>query len=250
MAQMQMGAFQHKQQAAADALAKQAGLQQAQAQIFQAPQDQRPELLTGLVGEYGLPAYTQTQKALGLDPELSKTRSVSEKAMRKEFMGLPPVKDFAKISDAMGRIQKSAEKPSAAGDMAMIFNFMKVLDPGSTVREGEFASAEQATGVPGRVVNLYNRLLKGERLSPPQRADFYNRARSLYTGQAEGVRTLSEQYRGLAERRQLDPQNILFSYERDFPEMEVPVDQPVSQEITKKIGDTTYVKRGDQWFEK
>ena len=48
---------------------------------------------------------------------------------RKEFTGLKPVKDFSEVSFAFSRIVRSAADPSPAGDLALIFNFMKVLDP-------------------------------------------------------------------------------------------------------------------------
>jgi len=102
--------------------------------------------------------------------------------LRKEFQGIKEVKDFQSQVSALGRIMSSAQDPSAAGDLALIFNYMKMLDPGSTVREGEFATAEQAAGVPTRVLNLYNRVREGTRLSPEQRADFTGRARTIYDG--------------------------------------------------------------------
>jgi hypothetical protein len=52
LAQMQMGSYEQKQQAAADALAKQAGLQQRQSEIFGMAPEERPEALTGIIGEY------------------------------------------------------------------------------------------------------------------------------------------------------------------------------------------------------
>ena len=52
--------------------------------------------------------------------------------------------DFFKVRDAFNRVVTSAEDPSAAGDLALIFNFMKTLDPGSVVRESEFSTAAQA----------------------------------------------------------------------------------------------------------
>jgi len=88
--------------------------------------------------------------------------------------------DYIKIEDAYGRVQASAEDPSAAGDLALIFNYMKMLDPGSTVREGEFATAQNAGGVDQRIVSLYNRIMEGERLSPSQRSDFTNRSGKLF----------------------------------------------------------------------
>jgi hypothetical protein len=58
---------------------------------------------------------------------------------------------------------------------------MKILDPGSTVREGEFANAQNSGGVDDRVIALYNSLFAGTRLSQVQRDDFINRASRLYS---------------------------------------------------------------------
>ena len=103
--------------------------------------------------------------------------------------------DLKKVDVAFRKVNSAPE--SAAGDMALIFNYMKLLDPGSTVREGEFATAEQAAGVSDRVMNAYNKTLTGERLNPAQRTDFINTAKSAYAAQRdaadESVRLLLEQ---------------------------------------------------------
>jgi len=39
-----------------------------------------------------------------------------------------------------------------------------MLDPGSVVRESEFATAQNAAGVPDQVRNMYNKVLSGTRL--------------------------------------------------------------------------------------
>lgn len=54
-----------------------------------------------------------------------------------------------------------------------------MLDPGSVVRESEFATAQNAASVPERVRSSFNRVLSGEKLSPKQRKDFVGRANSL-----------------------------------------------------------------------
>ena len=95
---------------------------------------------------------------------------------RKEFASLPPVKQFSDQTSAYGRVVASVDDPSPSGDLALIFNFMKVLDPGSVVREGEFATAQNAGGIDQRTRSLYNRITSGERLTPEQRADFADRA--------------------------------------------------------------------------
>jgi len=98
--------------------------------------------------------------------------------LRKEFTGLS--KEFIMQRDAIGRVQASAQDPSAAGDLALIFNFMKILDPGSTVREGEFATAENAAGIPERIRAKWNKAKAGERLTKKSRADFVGRANKLF----------------------------------------------------------------------
>lgn len=87
---------------------------------------------------------------------------------------------FKAVEDASARIKASAKDPSAAGDLALIFSFMRMQDPTSTVREGEFATAQNATGVPERVRNIWNRVLAGERLGDEQRKDFLNTADKLF----------------------------------------------------------------------
>lgn len=99
-----------------------------------------------------------------------------EAKMRAEYNN--QTKNFGEVKAAYGRVLASEE--TAAGDLALIFSYMKMLDPGSVVREGEFATAEQAAGVPDRIINIYNKLLTGERLNPDQRKMFSSQAKSLY----------------------------------------------------------------------
>ena len=94
-------------------------------------------------------------------------------------------KEFRTVEDSFARIKAVAEKPSAAGDLALIFNFMKMLDPGSTVRESEFATAQNAAGVDEIIRNQWNRVRNGERLGVNTRADFLGQANSLFTAQQD-----------------------------------------------------------------
>lgn len=94
-------------------------------------------------------------------------------------------KEFKTVEDSFARIQAVALKPSAAGDLALIFNFMKMLDPGSTVRETEFANAQNAAGVPEIVRAQWARLKNGERLGEVQRADFLGQTEALFAAQQQ-----------------------------------------------------------------
>jgi len=128
---------------------------------------------------------------------------------RKEFTALPQVKSFADQTTAYGRIISSIADPSPAGDLSLIFNYMKVLDPGSVVREGEFATAQNAGSIDDRTRSLYNRIVSGERLSESQRADFADRATRLYSGAEEQYRSIADQYGQFAEAAGLPAAQVI-----------------------------------------
>lgn len=132
----------------------------------------------------------------------------TEQKLRKEFSGVSTVEDFYKVSDAYRRVEASATDPSAAGDLALIFNYMKMLDPNSVVRETEFATAQNAAGVPERIRALFNRTVDGQRLTEETRSDFVNRADLLFQAQASGFNEVVGQYRALAQEYGLEPDRI------------------------------------------
>lgn len=127
------------------------------------------------------------------------TRQVGT-ALRKELDGLPETKAFKDVDFAYRKLQAAAADPSAAGDLSLIFGYMKLLDPGSTVREGEFANAQNAGGLDSRLVAKYNQVLSGQRLAPEVRADFMRQAQGLYAVHEDKYRQAVERYRGLADR--------------------------------------------------
>lgn len=115
---------------------------------------------------------------------------------------------FASLTDSYGRIQASAQNPDAAGDLALIFNYMKMLDPGSTVREGEFATAQNSASIPNRIWAAYNRVLSGERMAEGQRREFVGRADKLYQRASQTYQGRRSEYHDLARRMNFDPEQI------------------------------------------
>lgn len=138
--------------------------------------------------------------------------------LRKERSGLPVTKATQEISAAYNKIQNAAKSPSPAGDMSLIFGYMKILDPGSTVREGEYATAQNATNVPAQTLNLYNRIISGERLNPQQREDFMKQAGGLYRAQLALQRQVDSHYAGYAQKSGIDPRDVLVNFEANNPD--------------------------------
>ena len=139
-------------------------------------------------------------------------------ALRKEFTSLSRIKNFSDITEAYTRIIKSAKDPSAAGDLALIFNYMKVLDPASVVRESEFAAAAKAGGLGPRIQAAVEQIERGTRLAPEQRADFVNRATQIYQGTEEQARPIYQTYEEIAIARGFDPKKALpeFGYKGEL----------------------------------
>ena len=123
--------------------------------------------------------------------------------LRKEY--LDQSKNFIDVRDSYSRLQAVASDPSAAGDISIIFSYMKMLDPGSVVREGEQATAQNAAGIPDRIRNLYNKTITGERLSPKQRQDFVNQGQKLYNKASEQQQKSSSMYQNIAKKSGLTP---------------------------------------------
>lgn len=118
-------------------------------------------------------------------------------------------KDLRKVDSAFRKIQKAGSKGTAAADMSLIFSFMKILDPGSTVREGEFATAQQTTGIPGQVVNFYNRAREGTRLNDTQRKDFISQSEGLFSAEQESADLSIANILQQADQDQISRQSIL-----------------------------------------
>jgi hypothetical protein len=134
----------------------------------------------------------------------------AEADLRKEFNQRGEVKEYKAVEGAYNQIRSITSKPpSAAGDMSMVFSFMKMLDPGSVVREGEFASAQNAAGIPDRVRNAYNKALSGQLLNPKQRLDFLDQAKTVYGAQKGRFDGIAGEYRGYASDYGVDPNRVV-----------------------------------------
>lgn len=141
-------------------------------------------------------------------------KNTGETKLREEFNKL--TKDYRTVGDSYSRILKVSDKPSAAGDLSLIFNYMKMLDPNSVVRESEFSNAENArawfseTGAPTAIALAYEKARTGQRLLPEQRADFVNMAGNLMKAQQASFIASAKQFRRLAEERGYNPDNVVF----------------------------------------
>lgn len=151
-------------------------------------------------------------KKMDRDIALGKTKSDKVEGLRKEYLGNQLTKETQQVIGSFQKIQEVAKEPTAAGDLSLIFSYMKMLDPGSVVREGEFASAQNAAGIPDRVRNAYNNALKGERLNPQQREDFLGQAENIANAQLKKQEAFKQNFGNIASKYELPLDEITLGF--------------------------------------
>lgn len=124
-------------------------------------------------------------------------------SLRTEYIAQTKQNGFLDVVNAYRKVSSAPD--TAAGDVSLIFAYMKMLDPGSTVREGEFATAENTAGIPDRIVTQYNKALKGRRIGAQQRTEFQGAAQTVYEQSAEQQKQIDDIYTELAGRYGVDP---------------------------------------------
>lgn len=123
------------------------------------------------------------------------------------------VKPYVAARQGYEKVIAGAKDESATGDLALIFGFMKTLDPTSTVREGEFANAQNAGGISDSIYNLYNRVRTGERLNPDQRKNFINTAKQQFSVYQKNFDGENDRYKGLSGKYGVDPSLVVRSFD-------------------------------------
>jgi hypothetical protein len=126
-----------------------------------------------------------------------------------------------KIREGVGHAQTVSTlltDPTIANDptkqVSLVFAFGKMLDPESVVRESEYALIANARGLYDTLQQYIPMLQTGAKLSPTQLKSMQAIAQSMLNGSGGRVEALAEYYDDLANRRGLDPRDVLPSYTR------------------------------------
>jgi len=177
--------------------------------------------------EFGKAQATASGKAAGGE---GKAEAVDRLA--KEYNSLPALHDFDKVDAAYNKLVAATDasaKPTPLRDQAAIFSWMKILDPGSTVREGEYASVKNAKGVPDKVLNFYNQTLTGQLLTPEQRTELREAAEPVFQGQVQNLSPRIKQYLAREKAAGLTPGSVVPLEHRALLEEGGPATAPAAQ---------------------
>lgn len=165
--------------------------------------------------------------------------------LRKEF--LSQSSEYKKVRDSYTRVVGSTQDPSPAGDLSLIFNYMKMLDPGSVVRESEFATAAAAGSFGERIKAATEKVVSGERLTEKMRADFVKKSKTLMKGMEDQHFKREKNYRSIAEKNGLDINEVVVDLTTPESQVEGEITQEQYDQLpsgaTYQLGGKTYRKK-------
>lgn len=132
------------------------------------------------------------------------------KSLREEWSkAAQPHRDLVSTYD---RVRSGLAAETGAGDISAIYGYMKMLDPGSVVREGEFATAQNSAGVPEYVRSIYNQAMTGQRLTPNQRKDFLDRSGEIVQTSQSRLNEARKSYQGILARQKIPESDVFVNW--------------------------------------
>ena len=120
----------------------------------------------------------------------------NEMSLGKAFKAEPIYKDFSDMKTAYSQVITALDQSTPIGDVAGATKIMKLLDPGSVVRESELAIAMAASGRLDRLQNYFSLWASGEKLTPTQRDDFKQLSAELYAAAGQAYNQKRDEYMG------------------------------------------------------
>jgi hypothetical protein len=154
----------------------------------------------------------------GMDPD---KRFDAEVKLNKEYdLRIQEHTEARRLNEV---IATAAADGSGAGDVSLVFSFMKMLDPRSVVRESEFAQAQDTTGLIGKLQVAGQKVQSGQLLTPQQRADFKRLADEYMAASNEHEKRTRKNLEFLVKNYGLNPENVFGTKGTPSPSKEDPL---------------------------
>lgn len=133
------------------------------------------------------------------------------------FKGEPIYKEYQGMETAFNQVNTALNQETPIGDLAGATKIMKLMDPGSVVRESELALAMAAAGRMDLLKNLLNRAITGEKLTAKQRLDFKALSNELYAAAGQAYNQKRSEYEGFGNAYQLPNLNTALGAPANVP---------------------------------
>jgi hypothetical protein len=135
-------------------------------------------------------------------------RAGAEQALRDELLQNPQYKSFQIAKVAVDSMKVASA--NGAGDLNLIYNLNKILDPNSVVRESEFANAASTGGLPANIMSYVSKLSGNGMLPDNVRKQLINEAERMLIEKENQIAGVKNGITGIAKRRGLATENIFY----------------------------------------
>jgi hypothetical protein len=155
-----------------------------------------------------IPTATQRKQA---ESEIEQQSKIPEREQHQATQYQAQSKPFRELSEAYQKTKTLFDKAkdSAPATLAAATAYMKLLDPGSVVRESELGMAVAATGKLDKASNFMNEIKNGKVLTDSQIKEFKAAVEDVYKASKSQQLKLDKHYKETAERNKLNPKNII-----------------------------------------
>ena len=193
-------------------------------QPYEEPKEQKatPVMVNGVPKTVKVPS-TNEVKILMSDGTLMSGGSIQNNNAKNEMTGYQKIKLESELRDDYRTdsktylelkrqsdiIKNSLDDPSAAATLASATAFMKMLDPGSVVRESELAMAMKTNGALDRLGNYINVIQLGQVLTDQQKTDFKRLVDSYSKAAEEAHKNTNKKYKQIAIDYGLEPSRVV-----------------------------------------
>jgi hypothetical protein len=155
-------------------------------------------------------AKAEERKRAGTPEARARTNTIDATPLRREFNARPEVEKASASTAEYENLNALATGPaSAASDLALVYSFMKTMDPGSVVKKEEFENTARAQGAGDRVASYLGNVVSGQILTPAQRLDLAAQAKVFRDSNRRAASGVARSYGDVARRAGFDPVDVI-----------------------------------------
>lgn len=152
----------------------------------------------------------------GNDRQINQNNFQNADKLRADFDSQQAVKDFKDVQTTSNEfkniINSGVQGPA---DLALVFKFMKALDPSSVVREAEFDSAAQSGGLfKGAFAKFNGKFDQGQILTPQLRKDFETLVNKSLEAKKLAYNQEVNRASQVASKLGVDPSLVIYNYDQ------------------------------------
>jgi hypothetical protein len=128
--------------------------------------------------------------------------------------------DFKTLKAKALTVRNLIARGTPVSDMGVIFNFMKLLDPPSVVRESEYQTAVSIGGLYEKFLSKWGKVTGEELLAPGQRQDFWASVKEILSAYNEFAQEVNQDFSRRAQQRGIKPEWVTKPISLDIGDIE------------------------------